>query len=133
METIGTWLLQELETRGWSQSELARRAHLGNATLSRIISGSRQAGPDAALQIARALGEAPENVFRLAGLLPSRIARGDVDPELRATADRLLEIWQMLEELDPASSDRLQRIAILQAEMVLAAARPKKNRNEDTS
>ena len=71
METFGDWLLRSLENRGWSASELARRANLGPATVSRIISGTRQAGPDVALAIARALGESPETVMRRAGLLPS--------------------------------------------------------------
>lgn len=69
-ENIGDWLLEKLEERGWSQSELARRAGIGNATLSRIISGARQAGPDVSTAIARVLGERPEMVYRLAGLLP---------------------------------------------------------------
>ena len=70
METFGTWILQQLDNRGWTQAELARRAHIGEATLSRIISGMRGIGPDACLSIARALNEQPEHVFRLAGLLP---------------------------------------------------------------
>ena len=64
------WLQTELNKRQWTQAELARRANTTDATLSRIISGTRQAGPDAALAIARALKEPPERVFRLAGLLP---------------------------------------------------------------
>lgn len=70
METFNQWILNQLEYRGWSQAELARRAGIADATLSRIIAGTRQTGPDAALAIARALGERPEKVFRLAGLLP---------------------------------------------------------------
>lgn len=70
MEGFGDWLLLQLEDRGWSQSELARRAGLGNATLSRIISGTRKLGPETAISIAEALGESPAKVFRLAGLLP---------------------------------------------------------------
>lgn len=68
---IGDWLLEEMEKRGWTQAELARRAEIADATLSRIISGTRQAGPEAALSIARALGESPITVYRLAGLLPA--------------------------------------------------------------
>jgi transcriptional regulator with XRE-family HTH domain len=70
METFSTWLNNQLDTFGWTQAELARRAGLGEATLSRFISGTHRPGPDACLAIARAFGEPPENVFRLAGLLP---------------------------------------------------------------
>lgn len=73
METFGDWLTTQLDEKGWSQAELARRAHISQPTLSRIISGLRQVGPDAAAAIARALGQPPEKVFRLAGLLPGRL------------------------------------------------------------
>lgn len=122
MENFGDWLLAQLETRGWSQSELARRAGLGNATLSRIISGLRRAGPDAALSIAETLGEPPEKVFRLAGLLPPWPGGQETDAELQQIADRLVAIWLELHQLDPESAARLTRIALMQSEMVLAAA-----------
>src|SRR5574343_468585 len=67
MEAIGDWILRQLEDRGWTQAELARRAKIADATLSRIIAGTRDAGPESALAIAHALGEYPEKVYRLAG------------------------------------------------------------------
>jgi transcriptional regulator with XRE-family HTH domain len=70
MNEIGDWLLTQLEDRGWSQAELARRSEISQPALSRIISGTQQAGPDACVAVARAFGEPPEKVFRLAGLLP---------------------------------------------------------------
>jgi transcriptional regulator with XRE-family HTH domain len=66
---FSSWLLAQLEARGWTQSELARRSRISQPTLSRISTGTRQVGPDAALAIARALGESPVKVFRLAKLL----------------------------------------------------------------
>lgn len=71
MEKFSTWLLKQLEERGWSQAELARRAGLGNATLSRFITETHNPGPDACLAIARALKVPPVEVFRLAGILPA--------------------------------------------------------------
>lgn len=71
MGNFGAWLEAQLDTRGWKQAELARRAHVAEATLSRIVGGTRQVGPDVALSIARALGEQPEAVFQEAGFLPS--------------------------------------------------------------
>ena len=70
MASFGEWLLEQLKNRGWTQAELARRAHISQPTLSRIIAETRRVGPDAALAIARALGESPVTVYRLAGLLP---------------------------------------------------------------
>jgi len=75
METFGDWLLERIEYKGWRQAELARRAHIQDATLSRIITGSRQVGPDVAQSIARALEVPPEQVFRKAGLLPTASPR----------------------------------------------------------
>lgn len=68
---FGEWLSTQLKERGWNQAELARRASVTDATLSRIISGTRQLGPDVATSIARALQIPPDFVFREAGLLPS--------------------------------------------------------------
>jgi transcriptional regulator with XRE-family HTH domain len=70
METFAEWLKAELDARSWTNSDLARAGGIQPATLSRIISGARRAGPDVCLAIARALREPPERVFRLAGLLP---------------------------------------------------------------
>jgi len=75
MERFGEWLEAQLAEKGWKQAELARRAHISQPTLSRIINDTRKVGPDAARSIARALGEAPEEVFRLAGLLPPAPSR----------------------------------------------------------
>lgn len=66
------WLNAELEARGWSNSELARRAGVVPSTVSMVISGHSKPGVDFCLGVARALNEPPEKVFRLAGLLPSK-------------------------------------------------------------
>jgi transcriptional regulator with XRE-family HTH domain len=70
MESFPRWIEQELDKRGWRQSDLARRAGLSEATLSRILNGSRKAGPETCVGIAAALEVPPEHVFRIAGLLP---------------------------------------------------------------
>lgn len=104
METFGDWLLAEIENKGWKQAELARRAHIQDATLSRIITGSRQVGPDVGQSIAQALEVPPEKVFRKAGLLPSRSPREeDIDEALwilgRLTARMRLTVLAMLRGL----------------------------------
>jgi transcriptional regulator with XRE-family HTH domain len=69
-QTFQDWLGEEMNRRGWTQAELARRSHLSQPTLSRILTEMRQVGPGVALAIAHALGESPVKVYRLAGLLP---------------------------------------------------------------
>lgn len=70
MERFLNWLEAELKHRDWQPADLARKAGLGHATIHKILNGDRKAGPDVSLAIARALGEDPVRVFRLAGLLP---------------------------------------------------------------
>lgn len=78
MDNFGAWLLNELEERNMTQSELARLAGLSRGTLSNLISGTRGRGPDSIEAIARALKLPPDQVFRVAGLLPPK---RDVDEE----------------------------------------------------
>lgn len=70
MEKFLNWLEEELKNRDWQPADLARKAGLGSATIHRILNQERNAGADVAVAIARALGEDPVRVFRLAGLLP---------------------------------------------------------------
>jgi transcriptional regulator with XRE-family HTH domain len=71
METdFVTWLSNEMEDRGWNNSELARRAGLVPSAVSQVIAGNRGTGPEFCRSVARALHVPPEMVFRKAGLLP---------------------------------------------------------------
>ena len=70
MSGFAKWLESELDRREWRQSDLAHRAGLTNATISRVLNGSRRAGPDVCIALADALDMPPEHLFRLAGLLP---------------------------------------------------------------
>ena len=70
MNNLTPWLLKELENRSWRPADLARRAGLASGSLSNILIGNRGVGPDICKAIAQALGEPPEKLFRLAGLLP---------------------------------------------------------------
>ncbi len=71
MSELATWLSAELERRGWSIRELARRADISHASISSVISGQYSPSWDFCASIAPALDRQVEDVFRLAGLLPS--------------------------------------------------------------
>jgi transcriptional regulator with XRE-family HTH domain len=90
MESFSDWLERELAARDMRPADLARLANIGDATLSRILNGSRNAGPDACLSIAQALKMPPEIIFRLAGLLPPAPAETEDREELLYTWERLL-------------------------------------------
>jgi transcriptional regulator with XRE-family HTH domain len=64
------WLNKELKDRGWSNSELARRAGVVPSTVSMVLSGKNEPTWEFCAATAAALDEPPEKVFRLVGLLP---------------------------------------------------------------
>lgn len=70
INTFSTWLLRELNLRGWTQAELARRAGVSRTAISDVISEKHSAGFDLCVAIANAMNLPPETVFRAAGLLP---------------------------------------------------------------
>ena len=86
-----TWLTSEMETRGWNNSELARRAGLVPSAISQVIAGNRGTGPGFCSSVARALGLPPETVFRKSGLLPD--LQG---PEEDVTFGELLDVVRNL-------------------------------------
>ena len=65
------WLLDQMHERRLSQSELARMARVSQSTISLVLSGERNPGPDLCLGIAKALNIPPEIVFQEAGIFPS--------------------------------------------------------------
>lgn len=90
MEQFQNWLNRELNFRGWSQSELARRANITPSTISRILTGDRKIGNDVATSIADALRVPKEEVLRAAGLLTKSNPRDE----------RIERILMRIEELD---------------------------------
>ena len=90
MDKLKPWLLQELKNRSWRRVDFAHRAGLSIASLNDILNGNYRAGPDMCKAIAQTLGEPPEKVFRLAGLLPPLPAAEDKQLyELLETFQRL--------------------------------------------
>lgn len=79
MDNFSSWLVQELEERGLSQSDLSRMSGLSRGTVNNIVSGTRGRGPESLSAIARALKLPPEKLYRVAGLLPSAVK---VDEEM---------------------------------------------------
>lgn len=87
MEEFSGWLQEQLNLRNWNASDLAKRAGVGPSTITRILTGERGAGQDVCTKIAQVLGEDPDKVFRLAGILPEKGSdkgngRSDFEEEL---------------------------------------------------
>ena len=79
----GEYLSDELEARGWSQTELAEILGRPATVVNQIVRGKRSITPELAKELAAALGTSAElwlnleNAYQLgqAGAAPSRIAR----------------------------------------------------------
>ena len=105
--TFSDWLNQNLNERGWSQSEAARRSGLSASAIQQVVGGITRPGPRLCRGLARAFGVAPEEVFRLADLLPPP-ARADQRAEYRARprpgspAADLVALYEELTEDDQA-------------------------------
>lgn len=94
------WLQDEMDKRGWSISEFARKSGITDPHLGRILRGDRKAGNDAANAIARAFELPPEVVFRKAGLLPPT----------KDELDELEKEWQHLFDLAQTDEERQELI-----------------------
>lgn len=106
METFVLWLERELDRRGWRPADLAHRAGIPNATLSRVLNGTRRAGPDVGVALARALNADPVVVFRRAGLLPPTVSeQAESDPAFR----EILQLYKGLSPGDRRTALRLFR------------------------
>jgi transcriptional regulator with XRE-family HTH domain len=65
-----TFIKTELEERGWSHRELARRARISQTSVSGTLAKQRTPGADFCIKVAKAFGVEPEFMLRLAGILP---------------------------------------------------------------
>lgn len=74
------WLNEQLNTRGWSQSDLARASGLHRAVISKIINKTSRPMPETLEAIARGLKVSADVVFQAAGVLPTK---PDDDPLTR--------------------------------------------------
>jgi transcriptional regulator with XRE-family HTH domain len=78
-DRLVSWLNAELDRRGWSRSEAARRGEFSASMMDKVIGGFANPGLDFCRGIARAFKMPLEDVFRLAGILPAKL----IPPELR--------------------------------------------------
>lgn len=97
------WLLEQMDSLRLSQADLARKSGLTTAAISRILTGSRDAGPDACRAIARALDLPEELVFRQAGLLSPETPAAD--------APNLAEWIHLYRKASPEERERMLELA----------------------
>ena len=108
------WLNEQLEERGWSRSEAARRGKISASALDKVIGGFSRPGLEFCQGIARAFKIPVEDVLRQAGILPMY---GELPAQLRELMARVVVlpktdqemIVQALEALVSLAESRIQR------------------------
>lgn len=70
MDNLLNFLSAEIESRGWTVTELARRAELSWATVGDVLNGKAKPGLRFYLGMSRALKVSVDTMLRLAGELP---------------------------------------------------------------
>lgn len=113
MTEFNDWMQSEIDKRGWSMNQLARRAKISGAMVSLVMSEKREPGYEFCMAIAKGLAMPPEIVLRKAGLLPA-IRDGDeewlekikahllrIHPSQRELFVQLVALYARQEKLDP--------------------------------
>ena len=99
------WLNHQLQQRGWTQGELARRCGLSRSGVNKNLRNlAQKPSPETCNAIARALSLSPITVFRAAGWLPE-------DQEI----PEMEELKEKLSRLSPSGRQQL----IAHAEVIL--------------
>jgi transcriptional regulator with XRE-family HTH domain len=88
---FASWLQQEMNNRGWNNSELARRAGVTRGSIGNILRGDRNIGNELCLAISKALNLPPETILRAAGLLPPERTPEEKYEELLSILDTFTE------------------------------------------
>lgn len=93
------WINSELDQRGWSRSEAARRGGFSSSTLDKVIGGFSRPGPVLCRGIARAFGLPDDEVFRKAGILSATVRGRRIIYETDA-GETILALWRSLDPDD---------------------------------
>jgi len=70
MSKLSDYLNTQIIDRGWSKSELARRAGVSISQTTDVLNERANPGAEFCIAVARALGNPPEEMLRLGGILP---------------------------------------------------------------
>jgi len=105
--TLSSWIQEQLDINNWKSRDLAKRAHVSDTAISRILKNERGIGVETLVAIANAFHVSPMTVIRKAGLLPAS-ANGEVS----------FEDWKyLLEKMTPEERDEVWRISKMKIEL----------------
>jgi transcriptional regulator with XRE-family HTH domain len=113
METeLVKWITEELEARGWSVRELARRSGVSHGAISNVLTGQRQAGWDFCAAIAYPLDQTPIEVLVRAGKLSRpEVLRATRRLQTNEEADRVRRLTALVATLSSSNQECLLHIA----------------------
>jgi len=93
MGKLGSYIESELQSRGWTQADLARESGLNTSVISNLINGNRKLGLSSLLGFVKAFGVSADKILREAGLLPPV-------PERTEAHEQVLHLWDQLSATD---------------------------------
>lgn len=102
------WLNAEMTQRGWSQRQIARRAGVSQAAISRVLSGDNRPGLEVCEGIAKALDLPLTTVLIEAGLIQGL---ADLPPEFLGWAGRLKALSDHQRELTISAMEHILRVS----------------------
>ena len=108
-QSLAEWLRVETARRRWSYREVARQSGYSNTAISGIANGDNTT-PEVCRALARVFGVPPEDVMRLAGILPEHSA---VLPVAMEWSDWLRELMPGLQAQTIAAVNQIFAIVRL--------------------
>ena len=109
MQTLGSYIREQRERRGWLQTELAQRSGVPQAVISQIETGAKKLpGADIRRKLARALGVPHLELLVAAGEVDAE----EVDPQAPAPSpfsedDPRTEIMRLLADINDDNAENV--------------------------
>lgn len=100
-ESLASWLRRQLGRREWKYGDLAERAGVSTASISRWVNGKELPSSENAIKLAEALDADPDDVLALAG---HRDPDRPVPPD-----DPIRELYRMMQRMKK-NPDRIETL-----------------------
>ena len=69
---LGAWLAHEINQKGWSMRETARRVGVSHTAIANAVNGKTKPEMETCLRIAEAFEVPVEEIYEMAGVMPER-------------------------------------------------------------